>query len=75
MLKSKKDGDWYIGSTNNLIQRIDRHNKGYVPATKDRRPFELVYYEACLSKKLAIAREKSLKTGYGRAYLSRRLTI
>jgi len=53
--------------------RVKKHNKGLVHATKDRYPLELVYYEACLSKGKAIEREKSLKTGFGRKYLKRRL--
>jgi putative endonuclease len=44
-----------------------------VESTKLRIPFELVYYEACLIKEKAIQREKQLKTGFGRAYLYRRL--
>ena len=27
-----------------------QHNKGQVESTKDRRPFELIYYEACLNR-------------------------
>ena len=34
---------------------------------------ELVYYEAGLDKESAIKREKQLKTGFGRAYLKRRI--
>jgi putative endonuclease len=37
------------------------------------RPWILVYYEACLSEKDAVKREKQLKTGYGRAYLKTRI--
>jgi len=33
----------------------------------------LVYYEACLEKDNAVKREKELKTGFGRAYLKRRI--
>jgi len=35
--------------------------------------WQLVYYEACLSKKDAQNREKQLKTGFGRGYLRKRL--
>jgi predicted GIY-YIG superfamily endonuclease len=34
----------------------------------------LLYFEACFNKEDAIAREKQLKTGFGRAYLKRRLS-
>ena len=74
VIKSKKDGKLYIGFTNNLKERIENHNNGLVKSTKDRRPFKLIYYEACLNKNDAIRREKSLKTGFGRAYLKRRIS-
>ena len=73
VLKSSKDGDLYIGFSKDLKNRLIEHNKGLVPATKDSRPFKIVYYEACLSYTKAVEREKSLKTGFGRAYLKRRI--
>jgi predicted GIY-YIG superfamily endonuclease len=44
-----------------------------VDATKYRRPLTLRYYEACLSKEKAIAREKYFKTGFGRRFLNSRI--
>jgi putative endonuclease len=73
VLKSLRDGKLYIGWTVDLRNRINRHNRGEVESTKFRFPLKLVYYEACLSKAKAIAREKSLKTGFGRAYLEKRI--
>ncbi len=73
VLKSKKDGELYIGFSSDLKKRLEEHNKGLVDITKHRRPFELVYYEACSNKEKALAREKSLKTGFGRSYLKRRI--
>ena len=73
VLKSLKDNELYIGWTNDLKNRFAKHQSGTVESTKDRRPLKLVYYEACLLKDDAITREKALKTGYGRAYLQRRL--
>lgn len=74
VLKSLKDGKLYIGHSNNLIKRFEKHNKGLVKATKNRRPWKLLYYEACNVLEDTIKREKSLKTGFGRAYLKRRLS-
>ncbi len=73
VLKSSKDGKLYTGWTKDLTNRIEKHRKGLVEATKNRLPIELVYYEACLSEESAIKREKQLKSGFGRAYLKRRL--
>jgi putative endonuclease len=67
------DGNLYIGSTGNLRRRIVEHQAGRVPATASRLPITLEYYEACRSEDSAHLREKQLKTGFGRAYLKRRL--
>ena len=61
VLKSKKDQQLYIGSTNDLKRRFKEHNNGEVFSTKPRRPFELVYYEAYKAEGDARNREKKLK--------------
>lgn len=61
VLKSKVDNKLYIGSTNNLKRRFAKHNNKLSPATRNRAPFILIYYEAYVSKKDAIAREINLK--------------
>ena len=73
VLKSKKDGKLYIGWTDNIQKRIEKHNKGLVKATKYRRPLTLIYFEGSLNKYKAINREKQLKTGFGRFYISKRI--
>jgi len=73
VLKSYRDLKLYIGWTDDLSSRFIKHQKGLVLSTKNRRPFKLVYYEACLSKEGAIKREKQLKTGFGRKYLKNRI--
>lgn len=74
VLKSQKDGKLYVGWTVDLKKRVLSHNEGKVMATANRRPLELIYYEACCLKEDAIKREKSLKTGFGRKYLKNRLS-
>lgn len=75
IIKSKKDGKCYIGSTNDLKQRMVEHNNGKVFSTKSRRPFVLVYYESYLSEKDARLREQKLKKyGQGVTNLYKRLT-
>ncbi len=73
VLDSKKDGNFYTGFTQDLKLRFDQHNKGQVESTKDRRPFKLIYYEACLNRDGATHREKYLKTYHGKAYIKRRI--
>lgn len=73
ILRSKKDGQWYTGSTVDLRKRFKRHNDGRIYSTKDRRPFELIYYEACLDDHDARVREMYLKSGPGKRYVKNRL--
>lgn len=56
-----KDHMNYIGSTNDLVQRLKLHNAGKVYSTRHRAPFELIYYEAYRSEKDARMREHNLK--------------
>lgn len=73
IIQSLKDKNWYTGYTNNLRERIAKHNAGKIFSTKYRKPFRLIYYEACLNKEDAQAREKYLKTGMGKRYIKNRL--
>jgi len=74
-LKSKKDGNLYIDSTDDLKRRPSEHNEGKVPSTKPRKPFLLRYYEAFHSESDAPKREVSLtKDGKAFARLKRRIS-
>ena len=80
VLLSQKDGKYYTGFSSNLPLRFESHNQGKVPSTKNRRPFKLIYYEACINKQDALKREKylayrqaGLKTQYVKLYLAKRL--
>jgi putative endonuclease len=73
VLLSKKDKKFYTGITENLKLRFEQHNKGVVESTRDRMPFDLIYFEACLNRDDAIRREKYLKSFHGKMYLRNRL--
>lgn len=73
ILKSKKDGKLYTGSTNDLRKRFNQHNTGRSTYTKNRGPYVLIYYEACLDEKDARSREKYLKSGMGKRYIKNRI--
>jgi putative endonuclease len=65
----------YVGCTENLKERLERHNNGYVPATKNLRPVKLIWYGCFENKYLAFNFEKYLKTGSGRVLLKKRLIV
>ncbi len=74
VLKSEKDEELYIGSTNDLKRRIKEHQTGQSFSTKLRRPFELIYYEAYKIEKDAREREQALKLrGNARRFLKERM--
>jgi putative endonuclease len=73
ILLSLKDHRWYTGYSNDLKRRFEEHNKGLVYATPKRKPFLLIYYEACLDEDDAKARETYLKSGPGKKFLKNRL--
>jgi putative endonuclease len=73
VLLSEADGQLYTGLSSDLKRRLAEHNAGEVASTKHRIPLRLIYYEACLCRVDAAAREKYLKTGMGKRYLRNRL--
>ena len=73
VLQSEIDNQFYVGYTKDLKLRFEKHNKGYVDSTKDRRPFKLIYYEVWLNQQDALHGEKYLKTYHGKQFLHKRL--
>ena len=73
VLRSQRDGQFYVGFTRDLQARLGAHNAGQVPSTSKRAPLELVYWEGCLSQADATRREKYLKTAWGKRYIKSRL--
>lgn len=73
VLRSNKDKMFYTGYTKDLKLRFKQHEKKKVKSTKERGPFKLIYYEACLNQQDATHREKYLKTYLGKMFLRNRL--
>jgi predicted GIY-YIG superfamily endonuclease len=67
------DSELYTGCTNDLKERIERHQNGHVPATATRLPIELISYTAIADKYKAYEFEKYLKSGSGRAFIKKHL--
>jgi putative endonuclease len=56
------DNSFYIGSSEDVIERIKAHNKGTAASyTRNRRPVALVYSEECESKTAAVRRERQIE--------------
>lgn len=73
VLRSKKDGSFYVGYTTDLKRRLSEHNAKRSFATVHRAPFEFIYAEVCKNEDDAKRRENYLKTTQGRRFLKLRL--
>ncbi len=73
LIESINGNSLYTGHTRDLKKRLKEHNQGLNFSTKPYRPWNLVYYEACVEKTDAKRREKYLKTNQGRRLIKRRL--
>ena len=69
ILQSLKDETYYIGSTQDLNSRIERHNQGRVSYTKPRRPWKLVYSEEHQDRSSAAKREYEIKKRKSREFI------
>lgn len=73
VLESKKNGELYVGYTDDLRRRLKEHNQKLNLSTKRYAPWGIIYYEACVEEADAKRREKYLKTTDGRAMLRLRI--
>ena len=71
VLRSQKTGRRYVGSCENLSERIRRHNAGESKATKQGVPWVLVHGESFATRSEAAQRERYYKTGRGRGELDK----
>jgi len=71
VIKSIRHLSRYVGSTNNVFNRVKEHNGSRCRYTSGRKPWILVYKEEFKTRAEAMEREKFLKSGQGRKYLDR----
>jgi putative endonuclease len=62
IIRSIREGTFYIGSCEDVVVRLARHNAGKVKSTKSRRPYELVLVEEFLTRAEAYRRERQIKS-------------
>jgi len=71
ILRSEKDNRPYVGITCDIHQRLSTHNSGGSSYTAPHRPWRLVVSLEFATESSAVAFEKYLKTGSGRAFAQR----
>jgi putative endonuclease len=69
IIQSEKNGRYYIGHTENLSLRLERHNAGMVKSTKNKGPWVLKYFEKLETKLEANQRELAIKAKKSRIYI------
>ncbi|OGP86053.1 MAG: hypothetical protein A2Z08_07145 [Deltaproteobacteria bacterium RBG_16_54_11] len=69
ILRSLKDGSYYVGSTQDLEPRLKHHNEVGTQYTKQKRPWELVYTEEHPDRSSAMKREYVIKRRGGRRFI------
>ena len=73
ILESVDACHFYVGLTDNLQARLQRHNAGEVPHTSKFKPWRLKNVIAFRDRERAHDFERYLKTGSGRAFAHRHL--
>ena len=65
IIKSNITNKYYIGSTQNIEERLSQHNAGLTRSTKHGIPWKIIYYEVCLTKSESLKKEKLWKSYKG----------
>ena len=71
VLRSRLNGRFYTGMTQDVENRVREHNSGRVRSTKAYIPYDLVYQETLDSRRSAREREKYLKSAAGKRFLTK----
>ena len=69
ILKSNKNGKYYVGSTHDLENRLKQHNYGKIKSTKSLVPLKIVYTERYSTNTDARKRELYIKRRKSRKYI------
>ena len=71
VLRSTKTGRRYVGSCEDIAERVRRHNSGHSNSTRSGTPWILVHSESFPTRAEAVQRERYYKSGRGRDELDR----
>ncbi len=69
VLRSVSNGRFYVGQTQDLVERLRRHSEGRSYYTRSRGPWVIVHTETFATRAEAMKREKELKNRRSRSYL------
>lgn len=69
ILHSLITDEYYVGQTECIKDRLERHNAGRELSTRHGRPWEIVYLERLETRSLAMKWERKTKGRKSRAYL------
>jgi putative endonuclease len=72
ILKSLKNGFIYVGSTENIDNRLSKHNSGKVKSTKAYKPWKLMETRTFSTRSEAVKEELFLKTGQQKELLRKK---
>jgi putative endonuclease len=73
ILESLDAEHFYVGLADDVAARLVKHNAGEVPHTSKYRPWRINTYIAFSDEKRAVAFERYLKSGSGRAFARKHL--
>ena len=62
---------YYVGSCNELLERLRRHNSGHSISTRKGMPWKLMYQKEFESKSEAMKEEYRIKSQKSRKYLEK----
>ncbi len=74
ILYSSRINKYYVGHTENLELRLDRHNQGSSKFTSQTNDWQIVYSEDYLTKGDAMKRENEIKKKKSRKYIEELVT-
>ena len=72
VLRSTVNGHFYVGMTEDVTNRLMRHNRGDNKSTKPYRPWNMFFYESYETREEARKREVYLKSGSGKEFIKKR---
>lgn len=75
ILKSEKNNDIYIGSCENVLIRLNRHNAGKVKSTKGYKPWDLLEFKQFNTRGEAVKQERFLKSHQQKEIIKRKYKV